>query len=354
MLNAQSNDDILYAFYGEDSRLKGFKNASDSIIYKPQFGFFSPTLKFENVMAVSEHENSQKVDSYYLLRNGKKFGRDSLYIKDFSFACESEGYIIFQDYKTELLGMFNSKGEVAIPPEYNFISNVLNGYFIGLKGASKEFLHDKHEDRGCEHYKWKGGETLVVNTSNQIIVKDFNSNWDLNWNSAIKSDTIVNDPFRVNLKSEEGGYISAIDNKLEFEEFLNDFMKNLNEEKLKVICFEEVVIRKGKRQFLTKDNLIEQYGKEIISRLQSKGKSEYSSYINTESFSKGISILPTKLNNIKNEIYDNCGGIKRGEHPFYCLTINFIEIGKYKVQNQFFFMKLNEKFKLIKVHLYNE
>ncbi|WHT39712.1 hypothetical protein QNH98_03240 [Myroides sp. mNGS23_01] len=87
-------------------------------------------------MAVSE-EVGESWKNYYLTKEGRSVGVDSLYIFDNGSDCESEGFIRFRDSKTDQAGMFNSKGDIAIPAVYNDLTRVRNGMIIGLKGAEK-------------------------------------------------------------------------------------------------------------------------------------------------------------------------------------------------------------------------
>jgi hypothetical protein len=127
------------AFWNKDTTLIGFKDKSGKVKIEPRFvsGFTSAGL-FENIIAAME-ENSGGYQSYYLTKSGKIFGKDSLHMFDNATDCESEGFIRFRDKKTERVGMFNRKGEVVIPAEYNELTRVGNGMTIALKGAEKSF-----------------------------------------------------------------------------------------------------------------------------------------------------------------------------------------------------------------------
>ncbi len=49
------------------------------------------------------------------------------------------------DKKTEMVGMFNQNGEIAIPAKYNALSRVENGLIVGLKRRKERFFWDKHK-----------------------------------------------------------------------------------------------------------------------------------------------------------------------------------------------------------------
>ena len=133
-----------FAFTDEtEKELIGYKDKNGTVKIEPRFISFIIAQRFDNIMAVIEDKN-ETYEQYYLLKSGKKVGHNTLYISDNTPDCESEGYIRFEDKKSELIGMFNSKGEVAIPAQYNALRPMHNGLIVALKGAKKEY--DNHND----------------------------------------------------------------------------------------------------------------------------------------------------------------------------------------------------------------
>ncbi|MHC0443614.1 WG repeat-containing protein, partial [Flavobacterium sp. 3-210] len=76
--------------------------------------------------------------SYYLTKQGKIVGRDSLYVFDNGPDCENEGFIRFTNHKTDKMGIFNSEGKIVIPAQYSALTKVRNGLIVVLKDAEKQ------------------------------------------------------------------------------------------------------------------------------------------------------------------------------------------------------------------------
>ncbi|MBK7632744.1 MAG: hypothetical protein IPJ23_19070 [Ignavibacteriales bacterium] len=160
------NKDTWSAFEDEATNFRGFKDDEGNIKVEAKFLGFMLAPKFSDIVAVMEDIKT----SYYLTRRGEKVGRDSLYIFDNSFDCESEGFIRFRDKENNTTGMFNSEGKVLIPAEYNYLSEVRNGLIVALKGAVKEYLNN---DSTYEHLGWSNGIKYLIDTTNKILVKDY-------------------------------------------------------------------------------------------------------------------------------------------------------------------------------------
>ena len=148
------NNDIWTAFYNPDTDDIGFKNS-----------------KGDKIIALMDDENFSRV--YYMLKNGKTFGKDSTYIFDMTFDCESEGFIRFHDSKTDKVGMFNHEGKIVIPAKYSDLFPMKNGMTIALQGAYKEYWEKHNEHSGCNHWSWVGGKNVLINSKNEILVEDF-------------------------------------------------------------------------------------------------------------------------------------------------------------------------------------
>src|SRR5690606_20552659 len=75
-----------FAFPNKDSSLIGFKDMTGAIRIAPKFMGLTTAKKFEHIMAVMEIGTYR---SYYLTKNGKETGVDSLYVSDVTADCES-------------------------------------------------------------------------------------------------------------------------------------------------------------------------------------------------------------------------------------------------------------------------
>jgi len=341
------------SFYDKETELKGYKNSQDSIVIKAKFGMFTVANKFDNIIAVSEY-NAKKdsYDSYYLLKDGTKFGRDSLYVFDFSYACESEGFIKFQDKKKDLVGFFNSKAEVAIPAEYNAVSQMKNGTFIALKNAKKEYW-DKDKHSGCNHWSWKGGQEFLVDSTNTILIEGFEYNRDLNIYSLKITDNPIDDKIRDNFLGTNGKYYSFINNKKEFEEFFNKVLDNLTLQNLLNKSYDEIVFF-GDNGWtsIPKSQFFEQNGNEILKRFENlkdpKSNIEYSISI------EGFLPLPENLEFILEDKRDNCGELNLSKYPIFNVLVTYkTDKGKLMYQDHYNFIKIGAEYELLSVTIRN-
>jgi hypothetical protein len=154
-----------YTFYNSDSTKIGFKDSNGNIKIEPKFESYFTEPIFKNVTIVSEKIADKEWKNYYLNKQGKIFGIDSIYIFDFEYAKESEGKIKFRDPKTDKVGFFDKNGKVVIPAVYNDARDFSKGLAIVIKNAHKERWEpegQKHEG-GCDHWSWQGGKTFAIN-----------------------------------------------------------------------------------------------------------------------------------------------------------------------------------------------
>ncbi|MDY6856754.1 MAG: WG repeat-containing protein [Thermodesulfobacteriota bacterium] len=157
----------------------GFKEQNCNIKIEPKYMGSTITKKIDKIIAVMKQNNGTN-ETYYPTKSRKRVGRDMLYIFDNSPNCKSKGFIRFRDKKTDKVGMYNSKGEIVIPAEYNDFTRVRNGLVIALKDAKKYFW-DKDEHSGCNHFSWEGVKEHLIYSNNQIIVQNFKYNWNLDF-----------------------------------------------------------------------------------------------------------------------------------------------------------------------------
>ena len=79
-LFGQSND-AWNSFWNKDKTLIGYKDKNGVVKIEPKFTGFTNAGKFENIIAVAEEIND-KWKSYYLTKQGRIVGIDSLHIFD--------------------------------------------------------------------------------------------------------------------------------------------------------------------------------------------------------------------------------------------------------------------------------
>jgi hypothetical protein len=212
------NNDTWTAFRNQDSTRIGFRDNKGNVKIEPRFLDLTPANRFDHIIAVMEEENGS-FRSGYLTKTGGIVGIDSLYIFDNMADCESEGFIRFRDSKSDRAGLFNRKGDIVIPAEYNDLTRVMNGMLVALRGAGKKYS-DPDNPSASEHVGWSGGTEMLIDTSNRILVDGFRYEPALNFYSLKISGQPDPDPIRRNFTGTDGKQYSFIDFEKEFRDWL--------------------------------------------------------------------------------------------------------------------------------------
>ncbi|MCG9793305.1 hypothetical protein [Flavobacterium algicola] len=339
---AQS-DDLWTAFYNKDSTAVGYRDAKGIVQIQPKFSFTNHATNFRNIIAVVEETQKGKWKSYYLTRSGKIVGKDSLHIFDNGHDCESEGFIRFKDNTNDKVGLFDKNGEVTVPADYNELSRSNNGMIIALKGAIKKQSRDK------EHYSWSGGQELLINAHNTILIENFKDNSKLNLYSLKITDSISSDYIRTSFLATDGKFYSFIDFEKEFRQWLKQkLLFNLTAKKLQEACLATVSwqssdnwMKTKRKSFVTKNYKLL---KNNLLKIK-KPKTDYFIYagglnnflFNGEAFKK---------------YYNDCGESIDNKYPTMTIVLSQ---GKSKgfSQNHFEFLRTDAGYKLINVTVSN-
>jgi len=324
------------------------------------------TRKFDDIIIA---------DGYYHTKIGKKVGRDSVIYSlspecCYDLNCESEGFIVFNDQKHDKKGMFNHNGDIAIPAEYNVLKRVQNGMIIARKGAARKrermveiikgpdgykripTLEDCGGDGDYEMCYWVGGTWLLIDTLNNVLIEDLDSNINLNLFSVKKTEESLPDTtIRKSFLAKNGGYYSIILYEKELMYWLtHNLLKNLTIEKLVTATYDSLQwesafgqrsrINRNKRSFVT-DNF--KSLKKILMDI-----------LNPE-FKIDISIVPFDVRydgfHLDAEKYqDNCGNHKYWIYPAMEVNIRYKD---YK-RNKITFLRTDNGYKLIGVEIKND
>ena len=344
-LHSQERD-AWTAFWNEDSTLVGFKDQNGQIRIEPTYsGSFTSARKFDKIIAVME-EGESRQETFYLTKTGKKAGRGSIYFFDNTPDCESEGYIRFRDRKTDLVGLLNSNGEIAIPAQYNDLTNVRNGYVAALKGATKKCL-DGDKNSGCEHFQWDGGIEYFIDTNNRIIIEHFQYDATLNFYSLRIGTEPDRDANRRSFRGADGRYYSFIDYKNEFQLWLDStLLKSLSKETIIDNSYPKIYFWKEPDGWTMEASLefINRNSDLLKSRLAllRQGRAEYSVSMD------GLNPLIYEADDF-DSYYNNCGEPKEWEYPVLSLIINHTT-GRDFFQNYFEFLRTADGYKLISVN----
>ena len=333
----QSND-IWISFSNKESTLIGFKDKSGLIKIEPKFSGPITANKFENIIAVTGKEND-KWKNYYLTKQGKIVGQDSLYFFDNTPDCENEGYIRFTDYKTNKMGIFDREGKIAIPALYSNLTKVRNGMIIVLKDAIRTKIDD-------EHFTWTGGKELLIDINNKILIANFSYNDDLNFYSLERSKEPSKNPTRESFLGADGQYYSFINYDKEFKNWVeNTLLQNLSKGNLEKHSFDKITYWKEP------DGWINAPKTKFISQNYTYLKLKLQELKNTKSdyFISSNGLNPFIFESDKYDIYfNNCNESKDWQYPVKNIIIN----PKNKTdhgQDHFEFLRTENGYKLISV-----
>lgn len=345
-LQAQEKE-VWEAFWNSDTTLIGFKDSSGETVIPPKFMGLTMANRLEYIMAVME-TTSDGFESYYLTKDMKAVARDSLFFWDNTPDCESESFIRFHDKHHDLVGMLNRRGEVVIPAEYNMLSRVMNGMVVALKGARKHY--DKHEKHtGCKHYRWKGGQTYLIDTSNNILVKDFSG--DLDFYSLSKNNAPSDHVEKASFLGVDGQYYTFVHFTKAFEAwFFAELLEDISVEKLASIAHDSVAYWDDERGWLVEHARdFAQRNSSFINaewRKLQKDQIEYDIFIE--------SLNPYIYTSEEFEQYfNNCGEGKEWQYPVMSLVITYNRRGDF-YQNSYQFLKTGNGYRLVSVSIRNK
>ncbi len=338
---SKAQSDLWTAYWNADTTLYGFKNSSGQVMIAPRFTGAGVARKLEHIMSVIEESlQTGKWDSYFLTRNSKKTGVDSLYFFDNAPDCENEGFIRFRDPRLDKVGLLNRNGEVVVPAVYNYLDRVQNGLLSGLTGAQKK--------TDGEHYYWEGGETLLLDTTGKIWIRSFAAPYSINLYSLKISNQQVDDSCRISYQAGDGTFYSFIDYEKEFATWLKNILLTLNMDVFKAHVFDKIsyytdkegwVFRNGKT-FIDKNY---QVLKTTLQKLQQPA---------CNSFITRNGLNPFIYESGEYEKYfDNCNQAKEWKYPQMSIYINQYNKGQLDQQESFDFLRTDEGYKLISVNI---
>jgi WG containing repeat len=337
------------AFWNEDSGLLGFKDKNGQIKIEPKYTGFTTAKKFDKIIAVMEVNNDQS-ETYYLTKSGRSVGKDQIYFFDNMPDCESEGFIRFRDKKTDKVGMLNGEGYIVIPPEYNDLTNVRNGFVVALKGARKEYL-DNNKNAGCDHFRWVDGREYLVDTKNKIIIENFVYDSNLDFFSIKTTSIPFQDTIRQNFLGVDGKYYSFIDYKKEFQKWLNSTLlgSSFSKEKLIENSYKNIFIWKNQLGWTSEVcwKFIDTNFELIKRELEDLNRKQSDYFISIDGLNSFI------YNDVEfDAYYNNCGEAKDWKYPVMTITINHKTKTDF-YQNYFEFLRTENGYKLISITFKN-
>lgn len=187
-------------------------------------GIYNPVFSQDRIYTVGAVSSFDKnIGRFYINKLGQIFGRDSTWVWDFSFDVESEGFIRFainqrNDRNAHREGMFDWKGNIRIPADYNRLSSIENGFVFAIKDAKSEPIQP-----GSEYYIWVGGKKILLDSTNNILVSNQNEIKKVNEDIDYYSYQIAQDSIKgkINIKMDNGKYLSFDNLKKDFQDLVN-------------------------------------------------------------------------------------------------------------------------------------
>ncbi len=169
-------------------------------------------------------DTEEGISIYYLIQkedgSDLKVESDQVFFYDVGAPdFESEGYIRYRNKETNLVGLLNDKGIVAIPAVYTTLSRVHNGMLYALVNAEVKNI----SAGGDVHNVYVGGKTVLLNPKGQVLINDMSEpNEVLDMYSLQVRDEPIQDKNYVSFLGVDGQYY----NFLHLENYFKQFIKN--------------------------------------------------------------------------------------------------------------------------------
>jgi hypothetical protein len=249
------------------------------------------------------------------------------------------------------MGLFNKQGQVSIPARYNALSRVTNGMVIGLSGAKKKYWNGdgEHKDDGCNHFSFVDGKTVLLDTGNNVLIRDFVYDDELDFFSLQISNDSLSDPIRKYFKGTDGKYYSFASYKNEFGKWLNELLNNVDSrEALHAASFDKITWFSASNGWVSEDR------DKFLSR-HSKTVKEHLARIKLSSIKHSFDTY--ELINLTDDVnllkyFTNCGEGNTPRYPVMQLIIDYTLEGK-DHQDSFDFLRTENGYKLINLGLSN-
>nr|WP_255485082.1 WG repeat-containing protein [Mucilaginibacter sp. X5P1] len=304
---------------------------------------------FTDIIAVSEARSSK---SYYLLKNGKTVGSDSLYVYDNAYDNLTENKIRFRDKKTDKVGFFNKKGKIVIPALYNDARSFHNGLALVIYNGKRECLGGKtyNPKEPCEDWFWHGISALI-DTNNKIVADSINIDEidNLNWYTFKITNSKPDTTLYTIFKAKDSGFCSFLNYKKEFnywfyKTYLTDPAKNIATH-----CYTETTVEdkpNGKfRAYYLKAAFLKQYQNLLIKKMQTIKAGTTETNIFNEELNNYI-----YTDKYFTRFYDSNG--QSHKHPcFNVVTTYYSKARKFDYQDQFIFIRTDSGYMLIEIAL---
>lgn len=342
-----------YSYYNAKTDLYGFKDAKGKIKIPARFNSSTHAWTFRNIIAVTDGRTNK---SYYLLKNGKKVARDSLFVWDMSYDCEQEGKIRFYDPVTDKIGFLDQNGKVKIAAVYNDAQPFYNGLALVIYNGERICADGKPFNKdSCEHWSWNG-TTALIDDSGRIVADsiDITKTENLNWYALKKTAQSADTALYTSFKAKNNGFYNFINYEKEFKNwFYQQFLINLNKKTLARYCFKEVTVEGLFKHVLRKNYTKASFLKQFGWVMQKKMTAVKQHNLETVIFSEGLNLFI--YNSKKYEtFYTDCGEPNTARFPLFdVVTSHYNKQNQFAYQEHFSFLRTASGYRLINVSLKN-
>lgn len=357
--------DVWVRFYDTTTEKSGYKDLRGNIKIPARFAGFTRADSFYHIIAVNE-EIGNSSQSYHLLKDGRKVGQDSVFMSDFTFDCESESKIIFRDNKKDRVGFLDKKGVAIIPAIYNYVSPFRNGLALAHRNAKRKCWEKGGDTTNCEHLGWEGGETILINENNDILVDSLNVDLSsINWYSKKENASSIDTSICVSIKGNNNITYSFVDYGKEFKKwFSNIFVPaiRLKNGTLKNLLFTELTYWSTEKGWtgLNKNAFLK-----LFSHALTADRFETSKLKELSIDEEGTNPFMTE-SKLFTKYYDACGEHNRYRFPAFHVMLtyykkrlkpvseiqsDFIKNHEIDYQEHFLFLKTEEGYKLLQISL---
>lgn len=348
-LTSDAKEDTWIAFWDEENHKMGFKDAQGKVKIPPKFLGMTQAREFKNIIAVME-EKDGIYDAYYLLKNGNQIKNVKMFTYDNSFDCESDGKIRFREKVSGAMGYLNDKGDIAIPPIYNTGEPFVNGLASVIKGASLFCQNGEafSPENRCEHAIWKGGNSLIIDSSNRVVIEGMSLSHELERYSLSISEQPKSSEIIESFQGVNGKYFNFLNIKKHFELwFRKNVLSDLSKANLERLTFDEVALYSGNKGWYKQPNQTfwkNNYGK-VRNALNELNKSNSSFFVTLDSINQFI----YKEEKYKS-FYSYCYNQASNRNPILSVISNNSVKGS-SVQNVYNFLKLQDGYELLSITL---
>lgn len=364
LLFSQESSTDWVKFEDPKTFLIGYKDWKGEVKIEPKFTFITYAVIFDNIIPVFEEMNpkepeNSKMKEYYLLKNGKQIGLDSLYVYDFTLDCENENKIRFRDRKTDRVGFFDSNGKVIIPAVYNDAKPFYNGFAVVITDGKRmcwdgDGNTEFSKDNPCEHWSWKGN-IQIINDKNEVLAENipFEKLNAIDWFSFKKNSSEINENY-IGFKGIKNDNYYFLNYEKEFESwYCNEFLKDISENSLINFLSDEIhvdvnKILEDKNHIPHKDSFWKEEKKdEFLKYYKDYFLKTITLFRNGNTFtSEGGPPLLFRYENAP-EYFSNCGEYQNVKFPYF--QVHLLN-KKEKAIKSLGFIRVDNQFKLLEVY----